>query len=172
MNPPNDSPAESLGIVLPLAVLGLASCLALPSLVAAWSHDVYARGALLACAFWLAPPVWLWIKNRKSPATPCFAWLAVCLLLCTAGVLMDLRVFYHLAFASSIAAMSGSPLAGLVITLAAFTWLPVTGWVLSHWQSGGLDTWQRPALSALITLILLALSLLRPKTTLAPPPHS
>ncbi|MEI6674116.1 MAG: hypothetical protein WCO57_02955, partial [Verrucomicrobiota bacterium] len=43
-------------------------------------------------------------------------------------------------------------------TLAALAWLPASGWFLSHWKTGGLGGWERPALAAMMALLLLTLS--------------
>jgi hypothetical protein len=167
MNAESHTRTGSLGLALPLAVLGLAAWHALPTLSEAWGNDLYARGAALACGIWLAPQGWLLFQNRKSPTLPSLAWLAVCLLLCAAGTMTGLRVLHHLALATAVPGVLGLRLGGLVTTAAAPAWLPASGWFLSHWKSGGLVGWERPAFAASMAVLLLVLVRHSPK-----PPHS
>jgi hypothetical protein len=169
MNPESRSQADSLGLILPLAVLGLAAWHALPSLAEAWSDDLYARGAPLACGIWLAPQGWLFLKHRKFPATACLTWLALSLLLSVGGAMTGLRVLHHLALATAVPGVGGLRLAGLATTAAAPAWLPATGWFLSHWKSGGLAGWERPAFAASMALVLLGLTRLTHKPSHATP---
>ncbi len=183
MNPPADPPSDRLGMSLPLAMLGLAVWQAFPTLIEAWSHDLYARGAPLAFAIWIATQGWLFFKNRHLPAPASVAWLAASMMLCTAGAMSGLRVLHHLALACAVAGLPGrharatvaplfTPAAALtkltilgITAVTVLAWLPASGWLLSHWRAGGLGGWERPALAALMALFLLTLS-----RASAPPP--
>ncbi|MEI6654176.1 MAG: hypothetical protein WCP45_05355 [Verrucomicrobiota bacterium] len=107
MNRTAESPPDSLGMGLPLAVSGLAAWQALPSLIEAWNHDLYSRGAALAFAIWLVTPGWLYFKNRHAPAPASAVWLVLALLLCAAGAMSGLRVLQHLALACAVAGLPG-----------------------------------------------------------------
>ena len=146
------------GMALPLAVLGLAAWQALPTLVEAWGNDLYTRGAPLAFGLWLAPQGWVFFQQRHLAPKPCLAWLGISLLLCTAGSMTSLRVLHHLALATALPGLLGLGLAGCVTTAAAAAWLPATGWLLSHWKTGGLAGWERPAFASIMALVLLACS--------------
>ncbi len=156
MNAPRQSTVASFGLALPFAVLGLACYNALPTLAEAWLHDLYSRGALIAFVIWVVAQAWVYFQRRPL-AKPCMVWLAISLLLGVAGSLSDLRVLHHLALAAAIPGCFGLRMTGLVVLAGAPTWLPATGWFLSHWKSGGLIGWERPACSALLAIILLAL---------------
>ncbi|MEI6673592.1 MAG: hypothetical protein WCO57_00285, partial [Verrucomicrobiota bacterium] len=112
MIPQADPPSDHLGISLPLAVLGLAAWQALPTLIGAWSHDLYARGAPLAFGIWLATQGWLVLNNRHLGAPASVGWLVVALLLCAVGAMSGLRVLHHLALACAVAGLPGWRLGG------------------------------------------------------------
>ena len=158
MNPAPRSTTTGLGLALPLAILGIAACNALPSLAEAWRVDLYARGAAIAFAIWLIPSAWR-IFQQRGFAKPCLVWLALALVLGTAGSMSDLRVLHHLALATAVAGAFGWRSPGLVLLVAAVTWLPATGWFLSHLMSGGLAGWERPLGSTLLSILLLAITL-------------
>ena len=158
MNSTHPSPTASFGFALPLAVLGLTLYNALPSLAEAWAHDIYSRGALPAFVIWLAAPVGLFFQRRPF-SKPCMVWLAISVALGVAGSLSDLRVLHHLALATAIPGVFGLRVSGLVLVAAAPTWLPASGWLfLSHWKAGGLIGWERPVCSAILAVLLLAIS--------------
>ena len=143
-------------LALPLAVLALTAWQALPSLTEAWGNDLYARGAPLACAVWLALQVWWRFKNRRTPAPPNLIWLGLALLLCVAGVMTELRVLQHLALACALVGAFGWRCGGLVALATALAWLPASGWFLSHWKCAGLVGWERPAFASSLAVFLLA----------------
>ena len=144
-------------MVLPLAILGIAVCNALPSLIEAWRVDLYAHGAAIAFMIWLIPSAWRFLKQRQF-TRPCLVWLAIALVLGTAGSMSDLRVLHHLALATAVAGAFGWRTSGILLLAAAATWLPATGWLLSHWLSGGLAGWERPLSAILLSILLLALT--------------
>jgi hypothetical protein len=158
MTRPTQHPGEDLGRALPLAVLGLTAWHALPTLVQAWGSDLYAAGAPLAFGLWLASQGWLYFKHRSLAAHPCMVLLVVSLLLCAAGSMCGLRVLQHLALATAVPALSGWKPGACVTMVAAPAWLPATGWFLSHWKSGGLAAWERPAFAGLMALLLVVLA--------------
>lgn len=162
------SPSGIAGLALPLAVLGLTAWVAFPTLAEAWQHDLYARGAPLAFAIWLATQGWLFFKNRSHATAQSMAWLGLALFLCMAGSLSGLRVLHHLALATAVPGLLGLKFAGLTTTAASLAWLPATGWFISHWKSGGLSGWERPVVVAILSIILLA----SVRTTANPPPSN
>lgn len=157
MNPAPRSTTSTLGLALPLAILGIAACNALPSFTEACRHDLYAHGAAVAFAIWLAPSLWRILMQRAS-IRPCLLWLVLALVLGTAGSMSDLRILHHLALAAAVAGAFGWRTSGLLILAASATWLPATGWILSHWMSGGLTGWERPLGATLLSILLLALT--------------
>jgi hypothetical protein len=145
-------------------VLGLTAWKAFPTLAEAWQHDLYARGAPLAFAIWLATQAWLFFKNRGQSTDQGIAWLGFSLLLCAAGSLSGLRVLHHLALATAVPGLLGLRFAGLATTAAALAWLPASGWFISHWKSGGLTGWERPVFVTFLSIILLVRFQTAPKT--------
>jgi hypothetical protein len=81
--------------------------------------------------------------------------MAVSLVLCTAGSMTGLRVLHHLALATALPGLLGLGLGACVTIAAAPAWLPATGWFLSHWKTGGLAGWERPAYASVMALLLL-----------------
>ena len=172
MKQPPRPPAKLQQLALPLAVLGLATWNALPTLVEAWQCDLYARGAPLAFAIWLAPQAWLVGNGRHSPLRPGLAWMVVSLILGVVGSMSGLRVLHHLAFAAAVPGVLGLRAAGLLVLAAAPAWLPATGWFVSHLKAGGLAGWERPAYAALAAVFLLVFTRRSANALHANPSHS
>jgi hypothetical protein len=146
-------------MAISLAVLGLAACNALPTLIEAWSNDLYARGGSLAFGIWLAPQGFLFLKKPHFfSGHSGLAWVVASLLLVTAGSMTGMRALQHLALACAFSGLLGSRLVALAALAAAPAWLPATGWFVSHWMSGGLAGWERPTFAALMALVLLVLA--------------
>ena len=162
MNPALRDHRRSAGMAMPAAVLVLTSWHALPSLFAAWGNDLYARGAALGFALWLA--ILVLVVFKQAPAAPSTAWMLVALALCAAGSMGSLRVLQHLALAAAVAAFPGGFARGWIIVLAALAWLPASGWFLSHLKTGGLGVWERP-LAALVVCAPLLASLRHPRSS-------
>lgn len=159
MNPEPLHHRRIAGMAMPAAVLCLASWHALPSLLAAWENDLYSKGALLAFVLWLAFMGWLVFKQFKQPpAAPSTAWMLIALVLCAAGAMGSLRVLHHLALAAAVAAFCPGIVRGLIAVLAAFAWLPASGWFLSQLKIGGLHSWERPLATLAILMPLLLAS--------------
>jgi hypothetical protein len=165
-----DNSGEYPDRILPMAVLGLAAWHALPTLIEAWGSDLYSAGAPLAFGLWLASQGWLYFKQRQLAGPPCMVLLVLSLLLCAAGSMCGLRVLHHLALATAVSALPGWKLGACITTSAAMAWLPATGWFLSHWKSGGLAGWERPAFAGLMALLLVGLSRISGPPSHTPPP--
>ena len=152
------TPAASASVMaLPVATLALAIWQAVPALVEAWQDDLYARGAPLAFVIWLGLFALYFLRIRERILTPRTEWIAVSLFLCAAGSMSGLRVLQHLALAAAIPGLLGLRFTGFIAVASAVTWLPASGWFLSHWQAGGLLGWERPLLSLLTGAVLIAL---------------
>ncbi|MEI7954112.1 MAG: hypothetical protein WCJ66_02970 [Verrucomicrobiota bacterium] len=142
-------------LTLPIAVLALSAWQALPTITEAWSSDLYARGAPLACAIWLIPQIWWRVSYRHSPIAPRTAWLGLAVLLCIAGAMTELRVVQHLALACALAGTFGWRFSGFVTIATSLAWLPASGWFVSHWKNAGLAGWERPVLASSLGVFLL-----------------
>ena len=167
--PPTRKPLQAMA--LPLAVLALTAWQALPTIFAAWGNDLYARGAPLACAIWLAPQAWWQFKLRPAPAPPCLAWLGLALALCAAGTVTELHAFQHLALVAALAGVLGWRLGGALTSAAAVAWLPASGWFLSHWKTAGLAGWERPALASSLAVCLVLGARFVPASPTVKPPN-
>ncbi len=152
-SPPTRNLLQSF--TLPIAVLALSAWQALPTITEAWRYDLYARGAPLACAIWLIPQIWWRFSFRHTPIAPRAAWLGLAMLLCIAGAMTELRVLQHLALASALAGTFGWRFSGFVTIATALTWLPASGWFMSHWKNAGLVGWERPVLASSLGVFLL-----------------
>lgn len=138
--------------ILPLAVIALAAWLAGPSLLAAWRDDVYARGAPLAFGIWTLALV---SRRPRGASERGFLWLALALAGIVLGSLAGLRVALHGALAAAvIGGCAAGWLRGLIGLAAALSWLPASGWFLSHAIGGGLQGWERPLLALALGIAL------------------
>lgn len=172
MKPDFPSKSELHGLALPLAVLALAAWNAVPPLIGAWRDDLYARGALPAFGIWLAVPVWLFFRKRPFAVHPCFFWLVLALLFSMAGSMTGLRVLHHLSLTVAVPGLVGLRIGGIATALAALAWLPVTGWLLSHYIAGGLAGWERPLYASIMGLLFFGFTRMvaRPKYPITFPP--
>ncbi len=151
MNPIHHPTIGIRGLALPLATLGLCAWHALPSLAAAWGNDLYSRGAVAAFVIWLASH---YVISRHSAlrTNSNHAWIIVSLLLCIAGSMCELRALQHLALAAAVPGVFGLGFTGIPLLAAAATWMPASGWFISHMKAGGLIGWERPAAAAISAL--------------------
>lgn len=138
---------------LPFAVLAVALVRSMSSLVEAWGHDVYSRGAAVAFAIWVLPAFLPFL--RKPPQGGGFFWLILALVSGVAGAVSSLRILSHLSLAFSIAAVARPHGLRIVWVCASVAWLPASGWLLSKLHGGGFSGWERPVLSLLSTLVFL-----------------
>lgn len=147
-------PRRATAFAMPVAVVALASYHALPTLLAAWGSDLYSRGAPLGFALWLAL-VGVMVFKQTTPTQASTVWMLVALGLCVGGAMGGLRILHHLALAASLVAFLGGFPRGLFAMIAAVSWLPASGWFLSHLKMGGLSGWERPLAALLLCSPLL-----------------
>lgn len=165
MNPAKSHSTPRHGIALPLAVLALCAWNALPSLGAAWGNDLYARGAAAAFTIWLLSQCVVVLGKPGPRATPNAAWITAALVLCAAGSMSGMRALQHLALAAALPGLLGSGFTGIASVAAAATWLPASGWILSHIEKGGLKGWERPSAAIVFALVFAFLSRRHPAVT-------
>ena len=125
------------GCVLALALVLNA---ALPP---AWFTDASNRFGLPAFVLWVIGVLAGFLVPRKTPPRARTAvWV------CALGLLMlgeagSLQVLKQAAFALLIASLSPGGIAGVVIFLAAGSWMPAWGWGWTHLLGTPMD-WARP----------------------------
>jgi hypothetical protein len=169
MSPPPVPATERSSILLPLATVCLVAWLAVPTLIAASGNDLYARGLPLAFLIWLAPLVHYYGLMRSTSKPHCHFWIALALLFCVLGSMSGFRILYHLSLAAAIPGFCGLRYTGILALIGASSWLPASGWFLSHFKTGGLMGWERPVAASLFSIVLVMLTLSiakRPLSTL------
>jgi hypothetical protein len=150
---------ERSSLLLPLATVGLVAWLAVPTLIDASGNDLYAKGLPLAFLIWLAPLVHYFWVMRSTSKPHCHFWIALALLCCVLGSMSDFRIFYHVSLAAAITGFCGLRFTGILALMGAASWLPASGWVLSHFKTGGLMGWERPLAASLMSVVLVVLTL-------------
>jgi hypothetical protein len=158
MNSTTPSNPGRSALILPAASVILCAWLATPSLVAASGNDLYARGLPLAFLIWLVALL-IYFTNKALTAKPhSHFWIALALLLCVLGSISQMRVILHLSLACSIIGFCGLRFSGVLALIGAVSWLPATGWFLSHVKTGGLMGWERPLFASLLCVGVFILS--------------
>lgn len=148
-----DHPTPDIrGISLPLATLGLCAWHAFPSLAAAWGNDLYSRGAATAFVIWLLSQCIIMFGTPSLRTSSRHGWIIIALILCVTGSMSELRAIQHLALAAAVPGLLGLGFTGVTSFASAATWMPASGWFLSHVISGGLAGWERPASAMLFAL--------------------
>lgn len=134
---------------------GLSAFLALPSLRDAWRDDPYSKGGFPAFLVWLASlgiASFLMRHRRGQGGT---SWIVITASLCAAGSIASLRVCHHLALASALCGLAVQARYGWLPAVAALSWLPASGWIVSRFSEGGISGWERPTASAAAAIVLL-----------------
>ncbi len=145
------------GLAASLFLSGLSAFLALPSLRDAWRDDPYSNGGFAAFLVWLASLGVASFLLRHRGGQGSTSWIVISALLCAAGSIASLRVCHHLALASALCGLAVQARYGWLPAVAALSWLPASGWLVSRFSTGGTAGWERPAASAAAAIVLLIL---------------
>ncbi len=140
-----------LGIFLSI----LNAVLALPSLWSAWWHDLYAAGGFSAFLIWISSIVIASYRLRHLGWSRNTFWIVFSALLCIVGSMTSLRVCHHLALACALCGFITSTKQVWLLAVAALSWLPASGWLISRFSVGGIAGWERPILSTIASMVLL-----------------
>ncbi len=145
--------------------LALATLAAAPSLSDAFLHAPLDRFSPLSFLIWLAPLI-LHLSNRlKFPAshpTRSSSLVALALLSLAASALLSIHALAHTALALALAALCHAPNLRLALWLiAAFAWMPASGWFTATWPAA---TAIRLALASLGALALFLPPPVKPPT--------
>ena len=106
------------------------------------------------------------VFGKPGPrAAPNAVWITAALVLCAAGSMSGMRALQHLALAAALPGLLGSGFTGIASVAAAATWMPASGWILSHLEKGGLKGWERPSAAIVFSLIFAILSRRHPART-------
>ena len=151
-----------------LGIMLLASGLALPSLLAAWRHDLYASGGPVAFGIWLVAVAMASRSHHANSLSRPMIWTVLGVLACAAGSMAALRVFHHLGFALAFIGLVGMGRAGSIAAITALAWLPASGWLMSRFHTGGLMGWERPAVACVGSALLLYIVYSRPRPKYRP----
>jgi hypothetical protein len=146
--------------------LALATLAASPSLSDAFLHAPLDRFSALSFLIWLAPLIFLLSNRLKFPAihpSRSSTLVALALLSLAASALLSIHALAHSALALALAALCHAPHLRLTLWLiAAFAWMPASGWLTA--------TWPAAAAIRLALASLGALALLLPSPVKPPPP--
>ena len=145
------------GIAAGVFLAGLGTVLALPSLRDAWRDDPYSNGGFPAFLIWLASLGIASFLMRHRGGQGGTSWIVISALLCAAGSITSLRVCHHLSLAAALCCLAVQARYGWLPAVAALSWLPASGWLVSRFSEGGTSGWERPSASAAAAIVLLIL---------------
>lgn len=147
--PPTPDQKTGVGIALPITVCVVTLARAMPSILEAWRIDLYARGAWIAFIIWVAVQAYARFTSPRRHEQETAWWLAAALAAGCLGALCNMRVFDSISLSFAITGLFSVGWTSTICVAAAATWIPATGWLISHFWNGGLSGWERP-LAALV----------------------